>query len=161
VTGCKVLGNMYPRQLKTDDVHKIETIWKKRKEKGKKRVQYLIKLHGYPNTFNSWIFRPDLQKHSTHSWIVGSLYKTPGFWLVNSSCIFGVFSYLGLISFIFTAIEVFAWGFNLFFPLCRGIRFEAREGKKVKYVFANTTAQREKKIKSSCKYLDSGKNERN
>jgi hypothetical protein len=53
-------------------VHKIETIWKKReKKKGKKRVQYLIKLHGYPNTFNSWIFRPDLQKHSTHSWIVG------------------------------------------------------------------------------------------
>jgi hypothetical protein len=39
-----------------------------------------------------------------------TLYKTPVFWLVNSSCIFGVFSYLGLISFIFTAIEVFAWG---------------------------------------------------
>jgi hypothetical protein len=30
------------------------------------------------------------------------LYKNPGFWLVNSRCIFRVFSYLGLISFIFT-----------------------------------------------------------
>jgi len=48
---------------------KIETIWKKRK-KEKKRVQYLVKWLGYPNTFNSWIFRPDLQKHSTHTWIV-------------------------------------------------------------------------------------------
>jgi hypothetical protein len=30
-------------------------------------------------------------------------------------------------------------------------RFEAREGKKVKYVFANTVAQRGVKVKSSCK----------
>ena len=43
------------------------------------------------------------------------LYKNPGFWLVNSRCIFRVFSYLGLISFIFTTAGVFAWGFN-FFP---------------------------------------------
>ena len=44
-------------------------------------------------------------------------YKNPGFWLVNSRCIFRVFSYLGLISFIFTTVGVFAWGFNIFF-LC-------------------------------------------
>jgi hypothetical protein len=30
-----------------------------------------------------------------------TLYKNPGVWLVNSRCIFRVFSYLGLISFIF------------------------------------------------------------
>ena len=47
-----------------------------------------------------------------------TLYKNPGFWLVNSRCIFFcVFSYLGLILFIFTAARVFVWGFN-FFPLC-------------------------------------------
>ena len=37
-----------------------------------------------------------------------TLYKNHGFWLVNSRCIFRVFSYLGLISFIFTAAGVFA-----------------------------------------------------
>jgi hypothetical protein len=46
-----------------------------------------------------------------------TLYKNPGFWLVSSRCIFRVFSYLGLISFNFTADGVFAWGFN-FFSLC-------------------------------------------
>jgi hypothetical protein len=50
-----------------------------------------------------------------------TLYKNPGFWLFNSQCIFRVFSYLGLIS----------W-------------FAAREGKKVKYAFANTTAEGKK-----------------
>ena len=45
-----------------------------------------------------------------------TLYKNPGFWLVNSRCIFRVFSYSGLISFIFTTTVVFEWGFN-FFPL--------------------------------------------
>jgi hypothetical protein len=34
--------------------------------------------------------------------------------LVNSRCIFRVFSYLGLISFIFTTAGIFAWGFNFF-----------------------------------------------
>jgi hypothetical protein len=34
--------------------------------------------------------------------------KNPGFGLVNSRCIFRVISYLGLISFIFTAAGVFA-----------------------------------------------------
>ena len=43
------------------------------------------------------------------------VYKNPGFWLVNSRCIFRVFSYLGLISFIFNAAGIFAWGFNFFF----------------------------------------------
>jgi hypothetical protein len=43
-----------------------------------------------------------------------TIYKNPGFWLVKSRCIFCVFSYLGLISFIFTAAGVFAWGFNFF-----------------------------------------------
>jgi hypothetical protein len=40
--------------------------------------------------------------------------KNPGFWLVNSRCIFRVISYLGLISFNFTAAGVFARGFNCF-----------------------------------------------
>jgi hypothetical protein len=46
-----------------------------------------------------------------------TLYKNPGFWLVNSRCIYRVFSDLGLMSFIFTTVGVFAWGFN-FFSLC-------------------------------------------
>ena len=46
--------------IKTDDVYKIETILKKRK-KGR-RVQYLVKWLGYPESFNSWIFKQDLQK---------------------------------------------------------------------------------------------------
>jgi hypothetical protein len=51
-----------------------------------------------------------------------TLYKNPGFWLVDSRCIFRVFSYLGLISFIFTAAGVFAsWGFN-FLPSRASIR---------------------------------------
>ena len=48
--------------IKTDDVYKIETILKKRK-KGRK-VQYLVKWLGYPESFNSWIFKQDLQKHT-------------------------------------------------------------------------------------------------
>jgi hypothetical protein len=34
--------------------------------------------------------------------------------MINSRCIFRAFSYLGLISFFFTAAGVYAWGFNLF-----------------------------------------------
>ena len=37
-----------------------------------------------------------------------NLYKNPGFLLVNSRCIFRLFSYLGLISFIFIAAGLFA-----------------------------------------------------
>ena len=49
--------------IKKDDVYKIEMILKKRK-KGR-RVQYLVKWLGYPDTFNSWIFKQDLQKRLT------------------------------------------------------------------------------------------------
>jgi hypothetical protein len=60
-------GTFYAEELqkviKTDDVYKIETILKKRK-KGRK-VQYLVKWLGYPGSFNSWIFKQDLQKHTT------------------------------------------------------------------------------------------------
>jgi hypothetical protein len=60
-------GTVYAEELqkgiKTDDVYKIETILKKRK-KGRK-VQYLVKWLGYPESFNSWIFKQDLQKHTT------------------------------------------------------------------------------------------------
>jgi RNA 3'-terminal phosphate cyclase len=49
--------------IKKDDVYKIEMILKKRK-KGR-RVQYLVKWLGYPDTFNSWIFKQDLQKRVT------------------------------------------------------------------------------------------------
>ena len=57
-------GTFYAEELQkfimTDDVYKIETILKKRK-KGRK-VQYLVKWLGYPESFNSWIFKQDLQK---------------------------------------------------------------------------------------------------
>ena len=46
-----------------------------------------------------------------------TIYKNPVFWLGNSRCIFRVFSYLGLISFIFAAAGVFAIGFNSCLPL--------------------------------------------
>jgi hypothetical protein len=53
------IGTFYAEELqkviKTDDVYKIETILKKRK-KGRK-VQYLVKWLGYPESFNSWIFK--------------------------------------------------------------------------------------------------------
>ena len=54
-------GTFYAEELqkviKTDDVYKIETILKKRK-KGR-RVQYLVKW-----SFNSWIVKQDIQKHT-------------------------------------------------------------------------------------------------
>jgi hypothetical protein len=57
-------GTFYAEELqkviKTDDVYKIETILKKRKKE--RRVQYLVNWLGYPDTFNSWIFKQDLQK---------------------------------------------------------------------------------------------------
>ena len=60
-------GTFYAEELqkvvKKDDVYKIEKILKKRK-KGR-RVQYLVKWLGYPDTFNSWIFKQDLQKRVT------------------------------------------------------------------------------------------------
>jgi hypothetical protein len=57
-------GTFYAEELqkviKTDDVYKIETILKKKK-KGR-RFQYLVKSLGYPESFNSWIFKQNLQK---------------------------------------------------------------------------------------------------
>jgi hypothetical protein len=46
--------------IKQDDVYKIQSVLKKRR-KGR-RVQYLVKWLGYPESFNSWIFKQDLQK---------------------------------------------------------------------------------------------------
>jgi hypothetical protein len=51
-----------------------------------------------------------------------TLYKNPGFWLVNSRCIFHVFSYLGLLSFIFATAGVFAWKDLTFLPSCASNR---------------------------------------
>jgi hypothetical protein len=60
-------GTLYAEELqkviKTDDVYKIVPILKKRKMG--QRVQYLVKWLGYPESFNSWIFKQDLQKHTT------------------------------------------------------------------------------------------------
>ena len=60
-------GTFYVEELqkviKTDDVYKIEPIFKKRKMG--QRVQYLVKWLGYPESFNSWILKQDLQKHTT------------------------------------------------------------------------------------------------
>jgi hypothetical protein len=60
-------GTFYAEELqkviKTDDVYKTETILKKRK-KGRK-AQYFVKWLEYSESFNSWIFKQDLQKHTT------------------------------------------------------------------------------------------------
>ena len=54
--------------IKTDDVHKTEPILKKRKMG--QRVQYLVKWFGYQESFNSWIFKQDLQKHTPPTWSI-------------------------------------------------------------------------------------------
>ena len=60
-------GTFYVEELqkviKTDDVYKIELIFKKRKMG--QRVQYLVKCLGYPESFSSWILKQDLQKNTT------------------------------------------------------------------------------------------------
>jgi hypothetical protein len=57
-------GTFYAKEIqkviKQDDVYKIQSVLKKRR-KGI-RVQYLVKWLGYPESFNSWIFKQDLQK---------------------------------------------------------------------------------------------------
>ena len=57
-------GTFYAEEIqkviKQDDVYKIQSVLKKRR-KGR-RVQYLVKWLGYPEFFNSWIFKQDLQK---------------------------------------------------------------------------------------------------
>ena len=52
--------------------------------------------------------RPRPLDHIHSLYINYTLYKNPGFWLVNCRCIFRVFSYLGSISFIFAVAGVFA-----------------------------------------------------
>jgi hypothetical protein len=49
-------------------VYKIETILKKRKKGW--RVQYLVKLLRYPESFNIWIFKQDPQKRDVVVWSV-------------------------------------------------------------------------------------------
>jgi hypothetical protein len=55
-------GTFYAEEIqkiiKQDDVYKIQSVLKKRR-KGRP-VQYLVKLLGYPESFNSWIFKQDL-----------------------------------------------------------------------------------------------------
>jgi hypothetical protein len=57
-------GTFYAEEIqkviKQDDVYKIQSALKNRR-KGR-RVQYLIKWLEYPESFNSWIFKEDLQK---------------------------------------------------------------------------------------------------
>jgi hypothetical protein len=55
-------GTFYAEEIqkviKQDDVYKTQSVLKKRR-KGR-RVQYLVKWLGYPESFNSWIFKQDL-----------------------------------------------------------------------------------------------------
>jgi hypothetical protein len=67
-SGRNILCRRITESLKTDDVYKIEPIFKKRKMG--KRVQYLVKWLGYPESFSSWILKQDLQKHTTPTWSV-------------------------------------------------------------------------------------------
>jgi hypothetical protein len=57
-------GTFYAEEIqkviKQDGVSKIQSVLKKRR-KGR-RVQYLVKWFGYPESVNSWIFKQDLQK---------------------------------------------------------------------------------------------------
>jgi hypothetical protein len=57
-------GTFYAEEIqkviKQDDVYKIQSVLKKRR-KGRK-VQYLVKWLGYPESINSWIFKQNLQK---------------------------------------------------------------------------------------------------
>ena len=54
--------------IKTYDLYKIEPILKKRKMG--QRVQYLVKWLGYPESFNSWIFKQDKQNHTPPTWSI-------------------------------------------------------------------------------------------
>ena len=61
-------GEILERTFYVEELHKviktdeIEPILKKRKIG--QRVQYLVKWLGYPESFNSWILKQDLQKHT-------------------------------------------------------------------------------------------------
>ena len=60
-------GSFYAEEIqkviKQDDVYKIQRVLKTRREG--RRVQYLVKWLGYPESFSSWILKQDLQKHTT------------------------------------------------------------------------------------------------
>ena len=64
LTVVKCIETFYAEEIqkviKQDGVYKIQSVLKKRR-KGR-RVQYLVKWLGYPESFNSWIFKQDLQK---------------------------------------------------------------------------------------------------
>ena len=47
------------RVVKKDDVYKVEKVLAKKTVGGK--VKVLVKWRGYPNTFNSWIWKADLE----------------------------------------------------------------------------------------------------
>ena len=55
--GEDIKGKFYEQELqkmtKQDDVYEIEEVVKTRKRAGK--VEYLVKLKGYPSKFNSWV----------------------------------------------------------------------------------------------------------
>ena len=57
-------GTFYAEEIQKvinqDDVYKIQSVPKKRRNG--RRVQYLVKWFGYPESVNNWIFKPDLQK---------------------------------------------------------------------------------------------------
>jgi len=63
--GEKIEGTFYKEELQKvllekDKIYKIENIIKKRTLKGG-RVQYLVKWFGYPEKFNEWVDRTDLE----------------------------------------------------------------------------------------------------
>ena len=56
--GEELKGTFYEKELqkvmKSDDVYEVEKILKKRR-RGHRNVQYLVKWLGYSNKFNSWV----------------------------------------------------------------------------------------------------------
>ena len=64
--GETLQGTFYAQELQkvtitADKLYKIETILQERKRG--KRTQYLVKWEGYPDSFNSWIDKSELQKY--------------------------------------------------------------------------------------------------
>ena len=62
--GSPITGNFYEDELqevkKTDDIYKVEKVLKTR-GRGR-RTEYFVKWAGYPDKYNSWIPKGDLQK---------------------------------------------------------------------------------------------------
>jgi hypothetical protein len=67
-SGRNILCRRDTEIIKQDDVYKIQSVPKKRRNG--RRVQYLVKWFGYPESVNSWIFKPDLQKRGVAVWSV-------------------------------------------------------------------------------------------